>query len=146
MGNQKLISSEDKEFFEQELQAMLAKEERQQLELPAIRAGGEAALRRLFDVAHGHSGQCKVVARFLLGCYNGLRFPFDLTDLRCIDSALFDDCMAVLKMDFQPAQEVHCYFPMGGSKFEALAKDWRITDFSRMQLELHQYREKYGTI
>ena len=123
---------------------MLAREEHQQRELPAIRASGEVALRRLFDVAHGHSGQCKVVARFLLGCYNGLRFPFDLTDLRMIDSQLFDDCMAVLKMDARPEQEVHCYFPSGGRKFEALAVNWRITDVSSMLHELRQYRDKYG--
>lgn len=36
-------------------------------------AEGEAALRRLFDVAQSDTGQCKIIAKFLLGCYNGDR-------------------------------------------------------------------------
>lgn len=101
---------------------------RRRAERPAIEREGEAALRRLFDVAHGDSGQCRVVAAFLLGCYNGERFPFDLTDFRCLDGALFDDCVAVLKMDAQPQREVHTYFDNGGQAFEKLAKDWEIKD------------------
>jgi hypothetical protein len=131
---------------ESALQAMLADQERRAAERPAIEEAGAAALHRLFKVANGHSGQCKVVARFLLGCYNGQRFPFDLTDFRVIDAELFDDCMAVLKMDFRPKQEVHCYFPLGGRKFEKLAHGWRIDDASRIRLNLKKYREKYGPL
>jgi type II secretory pathway predicted ATPase ExeA len=29
------------------------------------------ALRRLWEIANGHSGQCLVVAGFLLGLFNG---------------------------------------------------------------------------
>ena len=58
---------EHREFFEQQMRDLLLKEEQQALQLPEIRAKGETALRRLFDVAHGHSGQCKVIAHFLLG-------------------------------------------------------------------------------
>lgn len=103
--------------------------------LPKIRADGEAALRRLFEVAHGHSGQCRYVAKFLLGCYNGQRFPFDLTDLRCLDLALFEDCIAVLRMDSRPLKEVHTYFPNGGQAFEKLADDWRIPDVASVVYE-----------
>ena len=115
-------------------------------ERPAIEDAGEAALRRLFDVANRDSGQCKVVAKFLLGCYNGDRFPFDLTDFRCLDHSLFMDCLAVLKMDFTPRREVHTYFDNGGKKFEKLADDWRVTDHQLMRLELKNYREHYGQI
>lgn len=99
---------------------------------PAIQKEGIAALTRLFEVAQGDSGQCRYVVRFLLGCYNGLRFPFDLTNFRCLDTALFDDCMAVLKMDAQPKQEVHTYFPEGQQKFEQLARDWSVTDVYKL--------------
>lgn len=92
--------------------------------LPKVRADGEAALRRLLPVAQGDTGQSGVVARFLLGLYNGRRFPFDLTELRRLDAGLLDDCLAVLKMDATPLKEVHEYFPDGGRIFEALAAAW----------------------
>ena len=102
--------------------------------LPGIRKEGEAALRRLLPIAQGHSGQCRHVAAFLLGLYNGRRFPFDLTDLRCLDRAVFDDCMTVLRMDYAPAREVHTFFDNGGDEghkiWEGLAKDWGIKDHS----------------
>lgn len=40
--------------------------------LPGIRAAGVEALKRLVAVAQGNSGQCRHVASFLLGLYNGL--------------------------------------------------------------------------
>ena len=81
------------------------------MERDIIETRGVAALRRLYLVACRDSGQCRYIARFLLGLYNGMRFPFDLTDLRAIDAELFDDCMAVLNMDARlTRQEVHTYF------------------------------------
>lgn len=97
-------------------------------QLPEIRTAGLDALKRLLPIAQGSSGQCRYVAGFLLGIYNGDRFPFDLTSLRCLDRKIFNDCMAVLAMDYQPAQEVHCYFENGGEIWEQLAKDWGIPD------------------
>ncbi len=91
---------------------------------PQVLAEGTAALLRLFQVAQGDTGQSGRIARFLLGLYNGPRFPFDLTDFRAIDRALFADCMAVLRMDASPEQEVHRYFPNGGDAFERLAARW----------------------
>ena len=89
-------------------------------------AAGVAALRRLYAVAQRDSGQCRYIARFLAGCYNGYRFPFDLTDFRCLDRELFNDCMAVLAMDRQPAQEVHRYFDNGGQKWEDMIASWNL--------------------
>ncbi|NDP60051.1 MAG: hypothetical protein GZ090_11915 [Oxalobacteraceae bacterium] len=89
-----------------------------------------AALCRLLKIAQGDSGQCRHVAGFLLSLYNGNRFKMDLTDFRCLDQAIFADCLAVLKMDYRPAMEVHCYFLNGGEIFEQLAADWNIRDYS----------------
>jgi hypothetical protein len=91
---------------------------------PAVEDEGVAALRRLLPVAQSDSGQSRRVARFLLGLYNGTRFPFDLTDLRGLDFGLHDDCLAVLRMDHSPQREVHRYFEDGGAVFEELASDW----------------------
>jgi hypothetical protein len=114
-------------------EAMRRERERRLAERPAIELEGKAALERLFKVAQGDSGQCRHIAKFLLGLYNGGRFPFDLTDLRCIDTELFDDCVALLKMDAQPRQEVHRYFENGGKRFEQLAKDWNVLDVSALR-------------
>lgn len=100
-------------------------------QLPQIRAEGEAALRRLFEITYGESGQCGRVARFLLGLYNGDRFPFDLTELRGLDRNLFADCLTVLRMDHSCEKEVHKYFPEGGKRFEALACEWTTEGYGR---------------
>ena len=108
---------------------MRAKREAYERARPAIEAEGKDALARLWKIAQGDSGQCRHIAAFLLGLYHGGRFRFDLTDLRCVDSEIFDDCIAVLIMDSRPKQEVHRYFVDGGMKFEALAKRWGIKDY-----------------
>lgn len=86
------------------------------------RIHGEKALRRLLPIALGDTGQSNRVARLLLGCYNGTRFPFDLCNLRSLDYEIMNDCLAVLRMDANALQEVHCYFDKGGKIFETLAK------------------------
>lgn len=92
---------------------------------------GVDALTRLLKIARGHSGQCRHVAAFLLGLYNGRRFKFDLTDLRCVDHEIFVDCLEVLKLDNQPKREVHQYFENGSQIWEDLAKQWCVRDYTR---------------
>ncbi len=89
------------------------------------------ALQRLWEIANGHSGQCRVVAAFLLGLYNGQRFRFDLTDLRTLDTAIAQDCLQVLAMDITPAAEVHELLGQPSHVFEELATDWTIRDYTR---------------
>lgn len=93
------------------------------LKVKEDRIAGEAALRRLLPIALNDSGQSIRVAKLLLGCYNGYRFPFDLTNLRSLDYTIMNDCLAVLRMDANCYQEVHCYFENGGRIFEQLADD-----------------------
>ena len=65
-----------------------------------------AALRRLYELPKRHSGTGggNAAAKLLLGLYNGPRFPFDLTDLRCFDEANFEAAMTVLRMDAPSVQ------------------------------------------
>lgn len=84
------------------------------------------AANRLWLHANGHSGQSRTVSRFLLGLYNGNRFPFDLTDFRLLDLGIFTDCLRVLEADFRPMQEIHDLLGIPGQKFEKLAEDWNI--------------------
>lgn len=92
---------------------------------------GKAALVRLYEVAQGDTGQCRIIVRFLAGLYNGSAYPFDLTDLRSIDDALFEDCMSVLRMDARHCvQEVHNYFDDGNRRWKKMISDWHLKDRS----------------
>ena len=95
-----------------------------QEERPAIREAGIQALARLVPVALRDSGQSRTVGRFLLGLYSGQDFPFTLTDLRSLDVGLFDDCIAVLRLDNVPELEVHEYLPKGQMIFNQLREYW----------------------
>lgn len=89
-----------------------------------IREAGIAALHRLISVAMNRTGQSRIVGRFLLGLYNGPEYPFVLTDLRSLDTALFIDCLDVLRLDNQPECEVHEYFANGWAIWGELRKRW----------------------
>ena len=124
------VSPESEAWMREQMAEAARERAEAHAKLPAIRAAGLEALKRLLPIAQGNSGQCKYVAGFLLSLYNGRRFKFDLTDFRGLDRKIFDDCMAVLAMDFQPYQEVHEYFENGGKVFEQLARDWKIPDYT----------------
>ncbi|CAE6923765.1 conserved protein of unknown function [Pseudomonas marincola] len=97
----------------------------EEAERPYIRAAGLAALYRLLPVAQRDSGQSGVVARFLLSLYNGTAYPFPLTDLRKLDTTLWHDCIAVLRLDQRPEQEVHQYIEHGEQVWDGFKKVWR---------------------
>ncbi len=68
------------------------------------------AVRGLFETAckHWDTGGGGTVARLLLGIYNGMRFPFDLTDLRRLDDRNLKMALTVLLMDARYCRaEVH---------------------------------------
>lgn len=112
-----------------------------------IEARGVESLKVLWDVANRDSGQCRFIAAFLLALYNGLRFPFDPTNLRCLDRALYEHCMNVLHMDARLCrQEVHCYFEHGDARFQQLAKDWQLVDHVALQQQLKAYQERFGEL
>lgn len=106
--------------FQQEMNRIAAEE----AERPRIRAAGIEALHRLLPVAQRCTGQSRIVGRFLLSLYNGSAFPFSLTDLRGLDSALWDDCLAVLRLDRRPEQEVHEYIENGDQIWSHLKRAW----------------------
>jgi hypothetical protein len=84
----KRVAADADEFFRKH------KEKRAKLdaERPSIAREGEAALRRLFAVAYEHdSGGSAAIAAFLLSCYDGSRFPFDMREIRCLDDSHFND-------------------------------------------------------
>lgn len=92
-------------------------------ERETVTATGLPALTRLAAIADRDSGQAGTVRAFLLGLYNGYRFPFNLVKLRGLDKALFDDCLAVLALDARAtAKEIHCYLDNGDDCFQRWAQ------------------------
>ncbi len=112
----------EKDMFKKHHEERLKEQEKRAID----QTSGLEALKRLLPIAQGNSGQCRIVAAFLLGLYNGRRFPFDMNEFRGLDTAIFDDCLTVLRMDSNPRQEVHTYFENGGKIWEGLAVDWNI--------------------
>ena len=91
------------------------------------------ALLRLWKMATEHShGNARICANVLLGCYNGPRFRFDLTELRRLDAPVRLDVLAVLAMDSDAQSDAHKLLghALGlsqmGSRFELLACDWSV--------------------
>jgi len=92
-----------------------------------------ASLVALWNVAQGDTGQAGVCARLLLGLYNGARFPFDLTDLRRLDTPLLRAAFDVLARDAAcTGPEVHevlnsaCGRRDFGPRLEHMAHFWRL--------------------
>jgi len=90
------------------------------------------ALLRLWNMAQHDHGGARVAVKLLLGLYNGPRFPFDLTELRCLDDKNLEDAITVLRMDSRPLAEVHVLLDRDlrrndtGSRMELLACEWKL--------------------
>lgn len=67
---------------------------------------------------HPGTGQTRRLVRFLAGVYNGSDFPFDLTDLRALDSDLANACIDYLNYDRLGKVEVHTHLPDGGRQMQ----------------------------
>lgn len=104
-----------------ELAQMLAEQKEARTERLAA---GIPALERLIKVGMRDTGQSHVCGRFLLGLYNGPKYPFDLTELRRLDNELLEDCLSVLRMDANPVKEVHQLINDGDTIFRRLRMDW----------------------
>ena len=90
----------------------------------AAEEAGLPALHRLVEVAKRGTGQSRICGRFLLALYNSRTFPFDMSDLRSLDQALWEDCMSVLRLDQRPRDEVHNLVDNGFTIWEELKAVW----------------------
>lgn len=90
------------------------------------RDAGLDSLAYLLRLTLGSSGQCGIVARFLAGLYNGTDFPFNLNELRGLDSDLFEHCVSVLRLDNFPTVEIDGYVPDGSKVFQKMLEDWEL--------------------
>lgn len=79
-----------------------------------------AALQKLIAVVQHHpgTGQTRRVIKFLAGLYNGNDYPFDLTDLRALDTELANACIDYLNYDRLAKAEVNTHLPEGGRQMQ----------------------------
>jgi hypothetical protein len=69
---------------------------------------------------HPGTGQGRRLVRFLAGVYNGNDYPFDLTDLRALDTELASACIDYLNYDRLAKAEVHTHLPGGGKQMQSI--------------------------
>ena len=69
------------------------------------------------------SGQAGRLVRFLAGLYNGSDYPFDLTDLRALDTRLANACLDYLNYDRLGKREVHRHLTGGEERLHQWLED-----------------------
>src|SRR5271168_524055 len=72
------------------------------------------------------TGQAGRLVRFLAGLYNGRDYPFDLTDLRALDTRLANACLDYLNYDRLGKREVHHHLTGGDRRLHQWLEDYGI--------------------
>jgi len=102
-------------------------------DLAAVKSRALLGLHTIEDVirAHPTSGNAKILVRFLAGIYNGQDYPFDLTELRGLDTELADACLDYLNYDRLGEKEVHEHLTNGARDLKQWLKGQGIESASR---------------
>lgn len=80
----------------------------------------------LLATAERTDQQAKVVARFIAGVSDGVRYPFDLTEFRLLTPALVEDCLAVVRLDLVSWQGAVDYIEGGRRVIDGIIERWGI--------------------
>jgi hypothetical protein len=78
------------------------------------------------------TGQAGRLVRFLAGLYNGQDYPFDLTDLRGLDTRLANACLDYLNYDVLGKREVHHHLFGGDRELNQWIKDYGVEPALRL--------------
>ncbi len=81
----------------------------------------ESAIRR-----NPTTGQARRLVWFLAAVYNGSEFPFDLTELRALDTELANACLDYLNYDRLGRCEVHRHLSTGERELHRWIDDYGI--------------------
>jgi hypothetical protein len=94
----------------------------------AIKIRATAALQTLEKAINDHptAGQTRRLVRFLAGLYNGQDYPFDLTELRGLDTKLSNACLDYLNYDRLGIAEVHKHLANGERDLHRWLQDFHI--------------------
>lgn len=79
------------------------------------------------------TGQAARLVRFLAGVYNGSDYPFDLTELRGLDTELANACLDYLNYDRLGKREVHHHLFGGDRALREWMKAYRIEPAPRLE-------------
>lgn len=113
------IPANQRDEFEQAMIAILAgarpRMEVLEKDETAIQQRAQAALQVIETAIQNHptTGGARRLVKFLASLYNGQDFPFDLTDLRGLDTALANACLDYLNYDRLGRVEVHQHLTNG---------------------------------
>jgi hypothetical protein len=75
---------------------------------------------------HPTTGGAKRLVRFLAGLYNGQDYPFDLTELRGLDTKLANTCLDYLNYDRLGTAEIHKHLANGERDLHRWLEEYRI--------------------
>jgi hypothetical protein len=75
---------------------------------------------------HPTTGGARRLVRFLAGLYNGQDYPFDLTELRGLDTRLANACLDYLNYDRLGVREVHKHLTHGDRDLHRWLADYGI--------------------
>lgn len=91
-----------------------------------MEARSRAGLERITRAIRTHpgTGQVRRLVAFVAGCYNGVDFPFDLSELRGLDRDLSDACLDVLNFDRLGRREIHKLLPGGEDELHQWLRDY----------------------
>ena len=97
-------------------------------DLAAIKTRAMAALQDIEKAIDDHptTGQAKRLVRFLAGVYNGQDYPFDLTELRALDTKLANACLDYLNFDRLGIKEVHKHLANGERDLHRWLEEYQI--------------------
>jgi hypothetical protein len=97
-------------------------------DLAAIKTKAMAALQDIEKAINEHptTGQSRRLVRFLAGLYNGQDYPFDLTELRGLDTKLAGACLDYLNYDRLGVKEVHKHLTHGERDLRRWLEDFGI--------------------
>jgi hypothetical protein len=102
-------------------------------DLAAIKTKAMGALADIERAINEHptTGQARRLVRFLAGMYNGQDYPFDLTELRGLDTKLANACLDYLNFDRLGIKEVHKHLSNGEKDLHRWLEEYKIEPASR---------------
>lgn len=102
-------------------------------DLAAIKLRAMSALQVIEKAVNDHptSGHARRLVIFLAGIYNGQDYPFDLTELRGLDTTLANASLDYLNFDRLGIKEVHKYLSDGDKDLHRWLADYKIEPASR---------------
>jgi hypothetical protein len=106
----------------------LARTEVIEHDIQSIMDRAQEALRTI-ESAIGNNpttGQAGRLVRFIAGLYNGSDYPFDLSDLRALDTPLANACLDYLNYDRLGKREVHRHLVGGEERLHQWLADYGI--------------------